>query len=171
MSLRLLRGKSGMSGIVINLVVSQLTGILPGLTEFHFLKEADRYGISGTLQHYALDLYPDCKLQRTTVRSKIEEDAMLRRALNITAEMLQMKLFHRIENMPTPKELYEKLKEKGYDWNILLATRGWWTINNDQHPTPFLSTKDLLEMYEGNYHPYWLDDKDFTKIKKQYLPK
>ncbi len=170
-SLRLLRGKSGMSGIVINLVVSQLTGILPGLTEFHFLKETDRYGISGTLQHYALDLYPDCKLQRTTVRSKIEEDAMLRRALNITAEMLQMKLFHRIENMPTPKELYEKLKEKGYDWNILLATRGWWTINNDQHPTPFLSTKDLLEMYEGNYHPYWLDDKDFTKIKKQHLPK
>ena len=168
--LRQIRSKSGPTGYVIEMIVSQSEGVLPELTEFHFIKSADRWGINGTLQHYALDLYPDVKLQRTTVRSKIDEDPMLRRALNITAEMLQIKHFHRNcdDVICTPKELYDDLKSKGYDWSVLLNTRGWWTINNDKHPVPYLSTRDLLNMRAGTYHPYWLDEKDKRTIKKEY---
>lgn len=157
-SLRQLRSKSGPTGYVLELLVSQSEGVLPELSEFHYIKSNDRFGISGTMQHYALDLYPDCKLQRTTVRSKIDTDPKLRRALNITSEMLQMKQFwHTVDDvMCTPKELFEDLKKMGYDWDVLLATRGWWTVNNDKHTIPFLSTMDLLRMRKNLYKPYWL---------------
>ena len=55
----------------------------------------------------------------------------------------------------TPKELYDALIQKGYDWNRLLETRGYWTFNNEQQALPFLSTMDLLRMRVGLYHPYW----------------
>lgn len=171
-SMRQLRSKSGPTGYVVDTVVSQSEGVLPSLTEFHFIKTQNRFGLNGNMQHYALDLYPDCKLQRTTVRSKIDSDPKLRRALNITAEMLQMKYYHRsCDNvMCTPAELYEDLKKKGYDWDMLLSTRGWWTIENDNHLIPFLSTKDLLNMRAGTYHPYWLED-DKKTIKKKFQKK
>lgn len=159
-TLRQLRGKSGPTGIVLELIVSQSEGVLAELTEFHLIKSADRYGINGTMQHYALDLYPDCKLSRTTIRGKIDSDPKLCRALNITAEMCQMKIFwNDIDNVDliTPAQLYERLIRKGYDWDILLNTRGWWCLNNDKYPIPFLSTKDLLCMARENdpYHPWW----------------
>jgi hypothetical protein len=156
-----LRSKSGPTGYTIEVIVSQEEGVLPELTEFHFIKENGRWGISGTLQHYSLDLYPDKKVQRTTVRSVIDSDSKFRRALNITSELLQMKQYW--HNMPegllcTPKELYDDLTSKGYDWNVLLETRGWWTLENDKHPIPFLSTMDLLNMRAGKYKPYWMKD-------------
>ena len=62
--------------------------------------------------------------------------------------------------MCTPKELYEDLKAKGYDWNTLLEnTRGYWTFDNDNQPLQFLSTMDLLNMRAGTYHPYWMEAK------------
>ena len=168
--LRNLRGKFGPSGFTHPVIVSQTAGVLPSLTEFHLIKEADRFGISGTMQHYALDLYPDCKLSRTTVRGKLDNDPMLRRAMNITSELCQMLIYWRGDKLPedlvcTPKELYDDLKAAGYDWGILLKTRGWWTINNDDHPVPFLSTMDLLRMRKGLYHPYWMDENKLPKTK------
>lgn len=157
-TLRQLRSKSGPTGITIELMISQSEGVLAELTEFHFIKENSRYGISGTLQHYALDLCPEVKMQRTTVRTKIDTEPTLRRALNITAEMLQISLLWRNLDQNfvcAPKVLYDDLIALGYDWSILLATRGWWTLDNDKHPIPFLSTMDLLNMRSGTYHPYW----------------
>lgn len=161
---RSLRGKFGLTGFSHPVVVSQSLGVLPSLTEFHLIKEADRFGISGTLQHYALDLYPECKLSRTTVRSKIATDPKLCRALNITSELCQMLMYWRGDKLHpdlvcTPKELYEDLIKLGYNWDELMATRGWWTVNNDEHPIPFLSTMDLLRMRKGLYHPYWMKAK------------
>ena len=59
-------------------------------------------------------------------------------------------------SVPTPNELYNKLKDK-YDWNILLETRDWWTFNNDKIEKKFLSTMDLINMYNDTYVPYWLN--------------
>jgi hypothetical protein len=158
-TLKQLRGKSGPSGSLIEIIVSQREGVLASLTEFHYIKSQDRYGISGTLQHYYLDLMPEVKLSRTTVRSKIDSNPALQRAINITAEMCQMKQYWR--DLPegilcTPAELYNDLKALGYDWNVLLATRGWWTVDNDKTDIPFLSTMDLLLMRKGEYKPYWM---------------
>ncbi len=165
-----LRSKTGPSGLILQLIVSQQEGVLPSLTEFHYIKVNDRYGLNGSLQNYSLDLYPDVKLSRTTVRSKIDSDAKLRRAILITSEMCQMKyLWHNLPEglLCTPKELYDDLKAQDWDWDILLNTRSWWTCDNDKHPIPFLSTMDLLMMRAGKYFPYWLeeDKKTIKKIK------
>lgn len=170
-SLRQLRSKSGPTGGVVQLIVSQSEGVLPTLTEFHYIKESDRFGISGTLQHYSLDLLPDVKVSRTTIRTKINTDVNLVRAINITSELCQMTQLWK--NLPagllcTTKELYDDIVKLGYDWSVLLKTRGYWTIENDKQPIPFLSTMDLLNMRKGDYTPYWLES-DKKTIKKKYV--
>lgn len=167
-TIRQLRSKSGPSGMAIDLIVSQSEGVLPSLTEFHYIKENDRFGISGTLQNYALDLLPDVKLSRTTVRSKIDENPELRRALNISSELCQMTaLWHHLPEgfLCTPKQLYDDLSAMGYDWKVLLKSRGWWTLDDEDHPLPFLSTYDLCAMRQGTYVPYWLPKDQAAKLK------
>lgn len=158
--LQLLRSKSPAAGRYFNIVVSRTEGVLPHLTQFHYIKEHDRYGLGGSLQNYYLELVPDISLSRTVVRRKIDSEPKLRRALEITAEMLQLKDFWNLpkELQCTPKELYDDLKAKGYDWDVLLNTRGYWMFKEDIKPEtlPFLSTMDLLKMRCGTYHPYWL---------------
>lgn len=161
-SVKQLRSKSGPTGIILEVIVSQREGLLGSLTEFHFCKELDRFGLEGNNIHYSMALYPEVKLQRTTVRGKIDGDLKLQRAINITSEMCQMKHFQPTdwqEVAITPQELYKKIKDKGHDWDEILQTRGWWTFNDDKHPQPFLSTMDLLLMaqdrYEGPYKAGW----------------
>ena len=174
-TLKQLRGKNGTSGILIDIIVSQEEGVLPTLTEFHYIKKSKEgqvgYGISGSNLNYTLDLYPDVKLSRTTVRNKIDSDPKLRRAINITAELLQLKTyFPALESsglICTPKELYDDIKKLGYNWDELLETRGYWTINQYSHPVKFLSSMDLLYIRKGEYKPYWLDNKDDKSKKKK----
>lgn len=169
-TLQQLRGKSGPTGYTLEIIVSQSEGVLPELTEFHHIKSNDRFGISGTLQHYNLDIYPDVKLSRTTIRGKIKADSKLRRALNITSELLQIGTFHRQlrPELLTPAELYEGIKKQGYDWDMILTcTRSWWTLDDDNHPLRRLSTYDLVRMARGQYHPFWLEE-DKKTIKPKY---
>lgn len=154
-----LRSKSGPSGYEISVVVSQSEGVLPEMTEFHYIKNMERFGLTGSLQSYSLDIYPDVKLSRTTVRGKLDSDVKLRRALNITSELCQLIEYKREYKalFCTPKELYEGIKEKGYDWDMILSnTRSWWCLEEDKNPLKYLSILDLLEMRVGKYKPYWL---------------
>lgn len=156
------RGKSGPTGFSFTLLMSQNEGLLPGLSEFQFLRKNKKYGIGGNDQNYFLDLQPDVKLSRTTVRDKLDDSHALRRAMHITAELCYMDQvgigFDR-NTLCTPKTLYEDLIKLGYDWNILLASRDYWlppAWETDQ-VLPFLSTMDLLNMRAKTYHPYWYD--------------
>lgn len=160
-----LRGKAGSTGYSLDIVSSQEDGIQPTLTEYVGLKEgyglksSAYFGIQGTT-NFNMVLCPDIKLQRTTIREKIDENASLRRAINITSELMQMWQFmrHYDDLLCTPEELFTGIKERGYDWDELLGnTRGWYTLNNDKVPGPkFLSTLDLLRMRKGLYKPYWM---------------
>ena len=157
-----LRAKAGPTGMPFDIIVSQSEGVLVGLTEFNYIKSFNRYGLGGHDRSYYLELVPDITMQRTTVRGKINESAKLKRALEITSEMCQMVNLNfpqSAEVMCTPKELYEGLKEKGYDWDVLLNTRGYWIFNGHKDALPFLSTLDLLRMNKGLYKPYWLKTK------------
>lgn len=154
-----LRGKGGNSGLPFELIFSQSEGLKVGLSEYYYLKNNEKYGIGGNNTHFFMDLLPDVNLRRTTIRSKIEENVKLQRVLQITSEMCQIaNLWHHIpkEVLCTPKQLFDDLKAMGYDWDQLLATRGYWTFNNDTHPVPYLSTMDLLNMRMKTYRPYWM---------------
>lgn len=167
-----LRGKFGASGNPLELMVSQQDGVLVGLSEFHYIKSYDRYGLGGNMQNYYLELCPNIALSRTTVRTKINENVDLRRALEIVSEMCQISnlwLDLDAKYALEPKELYENIKARGYDWDtILTQTRGYWIYEEDvkYEPLMFLSTMDLLKMSQGEYHPYWYD----AYAKKNNLP-
>lgn len=156
------RNKLGPTGKMIKVICSQEGGLHVALSEFHYCKEFD-YGISGSVRSYSFDLMPNETLMRTTVRGKLDADPKLRRVAEITAEMCIMNNFWH-ENLDwlkygcTPKELYEDLKAKGYDWDVLLNTRGYWLFEEEAKldPLPYLSTMDLLRMRAGEYEPYWL---------------
>lgn len=172
-TLTVLRNKGGASGISIPLVVSQSEGVKPTLTEFHYLKEVGKYGMEGNDRIYNMVLLPEVKLQRTTVRKKIDNDPILRRAINITSEMFQMLMtrseYRDIKYLTiTPEVLYAKIKDMGYDWNKLLDTRGYWLI--DQYDLeidkPPLSTPDLINMFLEEYHPWWYPEEN---IKNKWL--
>jgi len=155
-TMKLLRNKSGPSGLTINLIISQSEGVLPTLSEFHYIKENKRFGLEGNNVTYNLILYPSVKLGRTTVRELIDTDPKLRRAIKITSDILQIKQ-HYLNNdiiVPDLKDLYEKI-EKEYGWDKILDTRDYWTFNQYEHEVPFLSTMDILNMYYDKYKPYW----------------
>lgn len=156
-----LRGKYGASGLPYEFIVSQSEGLLVGLTEFNYLKQYGGFGLGGHDRAYYLELLPSVTLSRTTIRSKLDQSAPLRRAMEITSELLQMhNLYHDLPEglLCSAKELYEDIKAKGYDWDILLNTRGYWIFEGTPHPQPFLSTMDLLRIRSGEYVPYWYAD-------------
>lgn len=159
------RNKAGPSGHKLYLVLSQREGVLPHLTQFHHIHsrtpDGNPYGIIGDpSRNYSLALLPDLSLQRTRVRKEIDDNPKLRRAIEITSEMLQIKTMFNVQPnyVPSPADLREKLIKDGYDWDVLLDTRGWWTFLEFEKyvPQKYLSTWDLIRMYHGTYRPYWL---------------
>jgi len=160
------RNKYGNSGQTWNFVTSQRDGLNVELTEFLYVKDAEGYdvgfGLSGSNTNYVLDLAPDTKLQRTNVRIKLQTTPMLRRALTITADLLQIKLLWGPEKIDPdllcdPATLYADLKAMGYNWDELLDTREYWLYDQySKKEKPFLSTIDLLRMRKGLYKPYWM---------------
>ena len=170
--LKCLRNKHGPSEFLMTVILSQSLGVQRELSEFHFIKER-RFGLEGNLQNYNIVLLPEVKLSRTTVRRKLDDNYKLRRAVNILAEILQFRdlkpiALARGDVNCSPEELYNDLKAQGYDWNVLLETRGWYCPNNDDPKLiPFLSSIDLLRMRKGLYFPFWMDP-ETKKRKPEY---
>ncbi len=153
-----IRNKNGPTGFTVTILVSQSTGFLPDLTEFHYIRSND-WGFNGNQINYQLCLMPELLLSRTTIRKKLDNTPGLQRAVNILSEMLQFKQFKPSwwqDYGCEPSELYEGLKAKGYDWNELLQTRGWVSLDVN-HPIKELSTIDMMRMLKDEYFPYWMD--------------
>jgi len=163
-----LRSKNGASGYTLEVLISQYDGVLMELSQFHYVKNNDRFGIAGTMQHYAMVLRPDVKLSRTTVRDKINSDPKLAKAIQFTSDLLQLHMYHRhlesVSLLCTPEELYNDIKDLGYDWDTLLDTRSWMTVDQySDKVEPFLSIVDLLKIRKGIYRPYWLKEPPCAK--------
>lgn len=172
-TMKQLRGKNGGSGFAIKLYVSQREGVLSYLTDFVYCKEHQKYGIEGNDRNYALSLRPDVALSRTTVRKKLRDCKLMRRAAEITSELCQIEIFHPDlrKKVVRPAELYKKLIELGYDWDFILSeTRSYHCLNDEEYPGYPLSTIDLCRIATGDYHPYWLE-KDCKTIKPEYKAK
>ena len=171
--LKQLRGKNGTSNFSLELYVSQREGVLPYLSEFVYIKDNGRYGLEGNDRNYQLVLAPDVNLSRTTVRQKLRESHALQRAVEITSQLLQLEIFHPLlkPTLMQPAELYQALKDKGYDWEFILnETRSWHTLDDEEHPGYPLSTLDLCRIARGEYHPYWLEA-DCKTVKPEYAKK
>ena len=163
-----LRNKFGQSGVFIPLIANQNQGIDWHLSAFDYCRQV-KWGFEGNDRNYVFDLLPDVKLDRNVVRTKLSENANLRRVADITCEM-HLLFRYKFDSIGTkyrctPKELYNDLKAMGYDWDVLLDTRGYYTIDHYEHPVKPLSTFDLLRMRVGEYIPYWFTDEQKAAIK------
>lgn len=170
-----MRGKYGPSNIPLTMVVSQRDGLLPYLSNYMYLKENDRYGFIGNMQNYVFALTPDIKVQRTNLRQKFRENYHMQVGVYHLMNMHWMISRWDENKLPvkyhcTPEELYEQIKDRGYDWNLLLNTRFFFgEIVEGKGHVNYLSTLDLLKMRLGEYHPYWypVKQKDLVAVDKK----
>jgi hypothetical protein len=159
-----LRNKNGPSNHSQTILISQSAGVQAALTEFHIVKEEGKgWGFGGSSQDYYCVFVPEVKLSRTQIRTKLKEEYKLRRAMNLLCEMWQMGTFWRDDDtmalLCDPQQLHDDLVKLGYDWDVLLRTRPWWTYREfEDGLMPFLSTKDILMLRKGGQLPYWMGE-------------
>lgn len=158
------RNKTGLSGVPISYIVSQSEGVLFELSHFECLVDHE-FGVTRQGNSFTVDLFPETKLQRTTVRDLVEDTPRLKRALELSAELCLWYLHHK--DVPSgylikPKDLLDLLISQGIDINFLLDnTRGYWlyeeeipyAIEGHKH---YLSAYDLVRLAKGDYRPKWL---------------
>lgn len=166
-TIKIIRTKGFVSGTQHDLIFSQRDGLLAELTEFYIInsvherQEDPGFGLIGSHGAYRVALYPDVVLNRNTVRSKLENDPALARAVNITSQLCQLYEHHPSMHdlLMKPQELYTKIKDLGYDWDFILnQTRGYYCLDDHKHPLKRLSTYDLIRMAHGLYIPFWMKD-------------
>lgn len=157
-TLKPVRTKYGLTGLPMKFIVSQREGFKPELTNYWFVKNLDRFGLSDNAVNQRLDLMPDFVFTRNNIRDVIKQNPRFNRALHILMELCYMKHhWHNIrDDIPTPKELYEGMIKLGYSWDDILDTRSYWTFDQYTNPTKYLSTRDLLDIYHGRKKPYWM---------------
>jgi len=178
------RGKSGASGLITPLVKEQGYGLREDLSMLMFIREwGDKivlkdgvelkdYGMTSPKQYtYAFDLAPEITWRNTTLLKTLEENPKLNRVLEILYGLkYEFYVSHNplfVDRYCTPKELYQDLIDMGYDWDILLDTRYWWThLESEDQFAPQISTLDLLRMRKGEYIPFWFTEEQKAKIKK-----
>lgn len=169
------RNKSGPTGVESNYVVSQKGGIDPDMSRFHTIKAFGKpgYGMDGNDQHYFMLMLPDIKLSRTTVWNKVSDNPLLKRAIGVCLEMLQMNLFWGMEDKyrMSPEELTNAIIKRGYKWEDILNTREHWVFVEDEpyEELPELSTWDIIRMAVDEYHPFFIKEIPAKHPKKEFL--
>lgn len=149
-----LRNKTGLSGISVALLVSQSQGVLWDLSHFDCIKNFD-FGLEKSGHSFRAVFYPSVVIMRTTARQLLDEDKRLARAVELLCELCLFYMFHNeLKNhyRLKPEDIYRILSEKGYDWDKILDTRGYWMFKEEEEefkPTPYLSGFDLLRMTVG----------------------
>lgn len=162
------RAKSGPTGINLYFIFSQEEGLQVGLSEWYYLKEVmgkSPWGWKRSGNFYSLDILPDVKFQRTTVRTDVVTDRKLARAMSITAQCCYL-LNNTVRLSPDMRmsgdELFTRITELGYDWDeILEKTQDWWCFLEDAKDKSFqcketLTVWTLLEMAADKFHPKFL---------------
>lgn len=161
------RAKGGPTGVKFDLIFSQEEGFKAGLSLWYYLKEVltNDYGFTRSGHFYALDILPETKFGRTTIRDMVEDDKRLLRALQITAGLAYYtNNNHRLpcKYRLTPAELYEKIIEQGYDWNeIIDNTVEYWMFMDqiDKKSKKTITVRTLLGMAFDECKPKFLTRK------------
>lgn len=155
-----LRGKSGPTGVVLDLIFSQEEGLLVGLSEFYYILEMCKgWGleVKGNNMGFKLNIYPEVYFTRNTVRKLLDEDPKFARAMAITAACAYMHhnwITHPAEMRISMEEMYTKIKEQGYSWDQILAdTVEYWYFDDmaEKIGKPTLTAYTLQRMAIGKY--------------------
>lgn len=158
------RAKSGPTGVKMDMIYSQELGFMPHLSLWYYLKETltGDFGFNRSGHFYELQILPGVKFGRTTIFDMALENRRLQRALEITAGLAYMQNnWFRLEPEYhiTPQELYDKVKEAGFDWDeILDNTVEYWQFKDQETKTSkrCVTVKTLLDMALKGLKPKFL---------------
>lgn len=148
------RGKTNISGISVPMIMSQSDGLLAGLTNYHYLKSLDYFGLTGSKSRHKLALYPEVILTRPTVRDIVSEDKKLIRAMEIMAGYAIMKTEWNTAHMDVDfsrsgEEFAEAvLKHPKLGAEKVLSSTGYWRFNPKKTDN-YLSVLDMLKCIDG----------------------
>lgn len=172
-----LRNKGGPSGDPMYLVFSQTEGYLEEVTCFENIRDR-KFGWTEKTGHYTLDLYPDGRFSRKSLRGLIKTDKKLCNAIRLSWDLCLVGRLWREDLDPAllpyldPAVLASKLIELGYDLNHLLEnTRAYWTFDQYTNPIGFMSVVDMMRMAAEKYTPYWADESWQKKYAPNWLEK
>ena len=158
MQIMINRSKICETDIEFVMLSSKKYGILPDLSNYYTLKYVLKgVGISGSGQGQYLDIYPNVKFGRTTIRRKIDASQMMRRALQFAMEIwvLEAKHYDMVRGELVPQaEVYSSLVKLGYDVDFIMSSTRNWQAPNDAYieqvtGLTYLSGYDLLRMAAG----------------------
>jgi len=148
---QVLRGKINSSGISCPFVMSQTKGFLNDLTNYHFLRSNDYFGLIGNKQNHRNAFLPNINLTRNNIQKNFDEHPELRRAMEILAQLLFVRTKWSIEKIPaginfniSPEEMYKKMTEKKLTDRIL-NSRGYFCLEDGVgFEKEYLSVPDIL---------------------------
>ena len=157
-TLKFLRSKINMSGNDISpFVMAQRDGLQPHLTALDYLKTNENYGLNLSGSHgstMALQLMPEEKHTRMTIRKALDTNYEMQRALEITYQLHYVQTYWRHfiqEKYPViynPEEVYNKFiaKESSIKIQDILNSRGYWTYDtkNKRKEMNIFQIMDLL---------------------------
>ena len=148
--------KNNAGGTTLNMVVSQKQGILSDLSNYHYLRTNDYFGLAGNKTSHT-PMLTDITVGRTKIREKLN-DPSLCRALQILAELCYIQnnwitVGASVDFTMKPEILAENLL--GTDKPAIkdiLSSRGYWTYDEKNTQT-YLSTYDVLAIAQNKYVP------------------
>jgi len=146
------RCKNNVSGTQIDSVISQYQGILSGLSNYHFLRKHNNFGLDGSNLSQTCKLYPNVKLERKTVRDEITKSYELERALEILGQLCYIKNYWSSYSMRDavdfnirPSVFVDKVLKGGAAMADILNSRSHWTIDK-KDPRKYMSIYDILKI-------------------------
>ena len=150
------RCKTANAGEVTPFVATQSEGLLTAVTNYHYLRIHDYFGLTGNKQKQQAFLLPEVTISRNTIREIASSDARLRRALEIAAQYCYIRNNWNTKDYPVrfdiePQTLFDKLnsdKNKNVISDIL-NTRGYWTFEGESD-IPYMDLFRVLELAGAN---------------------
>ena len=153
-TLKIARSKTNMSGITVPMIVSQTDGVLSPLTDYHYLKLNNYFGLIGSKSNHYCALYPDVKVTRPKVRDLLMEDAKLRRAMQLMSRYLFVKNEWNTSKIPLNFTMSgDEFAERVLNHPLLGAEK---VLNSIEYWVPgkqednYLSLFDMLEILDAN---------------------
>ena len=145
------RCKTAAAGTTFPFIVSQSSGLLNAVSNYHYLREKNYYGLVGNKQRHSAFLYPSQTFTRNTLRQIAESSPEVRRALQIAATICFIKNNWNLTKVPydfsiEPQALFDSLtSDKNKEMlSDVLASRSYWTYEKDDRP--YMSIFRILDI-------------------------
>jgi len=152
-SMVLERCKSANAGEITPYVCSQTHGLLNAVTNYHYLRLNNYFGLVGSKQKQSCVLYPDVSVSRNTIREMCKADPKLRRAIQLTAQYCFIQKNWNTSEYPvdfsqSPEKIFDGLmsdKSKNVKDDVL-NSRGYWTYDNSEDRPQYMSLFKVLSL-------------------------